>query len=361
MDNTPVRSDLAVSVVISTFNRRPALYETLRALERQTMGPDCYEVLVVDDGSRDDTWAHLSMWSFTYALRRFRQAQNIGISGARNAALREAFGRYVVVMADDLVVPPGFLALHVTTLEQNPGCWVVGDFEQLPSLRETPFGRYLETLEGWYRQARKRRELSRGLWEIDYPTSRNMSMPRADLEQIGLFDEVFRRGCEDQDLAERAKAKLGTRFVYNEALTSLHNDQAGERRRYCLAVANAMHDTVLFCAKYAGIHGGAAIVRVNGYCRVTDGPRLLAKKLTKRFLAWPAVTELIQGAARVGEMLRLPDAILFRIYHVLMAICIFRGWRAGLRTLEQRGTAPAVPGVLDAADGGREVQCRSRL
>ena len=233
--------DPTVSVVISTYSRRPALHETLRALEHQTLLPDHYEVLVVDDASSDDTWAHLATWSFAYSVRTFRQAHNVGISAAKNVALREALGRYVVIMADDLVTPPEFLALHVATLEQNPGCWVVGGFEQLPSLRETPFGRYLDTLEDGYRAARKRRELSAGLWEISYPTSRNMSMPRAHLERIGLFDEQFRRGCEDQDLAERAKATLGTCFLYNEAIMSLHNDQAGDRRRYCRAVANAVH------------------------------------------------------------------------------------------------------------------------
>ena len=357
--SNPDSRDLLVSVVISTYNRRPALYETLRALERQTLLPDRYEVLVVDDGSSDDTWAQLSAWSFAYPLRTFRQAPNVGISAAKNVGLREALGRYVVIMADDLVAPPEFLALHVATLEQNPGCWVVGGFEQLPSLRETPFGRYLDTLEDWYRETRKQRELSPGLWEIGYPTSRNMSMPRADLERVGLFDEQFRRGCEEQDLAERAKAALGTRFLYNEALTSLHNDQAGDRRRYCRAVANAMHDTVFFCAKYPGIHGRAAVVRVNGYCQLSDGPVLLAKKLAKCLLAWPLITELVQGAARAGEILRLPDAVLFRIYHVLMAVYIFRGWRAGLRTLERCRAVPAVPAALDLAGDGR-ARPRSR-
>jgi glycosyltransferase involved in cell wall biosynthesis len=132
--NADYRTPL-VSVVISTYNRHAALYETLRALERQSLEADRYEVLVVDDGSSDGTWSRLSTWSFAYKLRSFRQAENSGISAARNVALREALGRYVVIMADDLVAPWEFLALHVEALERNPGCWVVGGFVQLPSLR----------------------------------------------------------------------------------------------------------------------------------------------------------------------------------------------------------------------------------
>jgi hypothetical protein len=109
----------------------------------------------------------------------------------------------------------------------------------------------------------------------------------------------------------------------------------GDRRRYCRAVAAALHDTVLFCAKYPELHGGAAIVTVNGYCRAADGPVLIAKKLVKSLLAWPPATEIVHAVARCGEALRIPDAALFRVYHVLMALSVFSGWRAGLRTIER--------------------------
>ncbi len=46
-------------MVISTFNRAEALMETLAAFAKQDIPQDSYEVIVVDDGSTDDTWAEL--------------------------------------------------------------------------------------------------------------------------------------------------------------------------------------------------------------------------------------------------------------------------------------------------------------
>jgi glycosyltransferase involved in cell wall biosynthesis len=89
------------SVVIPAYNRGPALAETLRSALDQTFAD--FEILVVDDGSTDDTAAVAE--SFAPAVRVLRKA-NGGVGSARNLGIAEAKGEYIAFLdADDLWFP----------------------------------------------------------------------------------------------------------------------------------------------------------------------------------------------------------------------------------------------------------------
>lgn len=327
------------SVIITTYNRRNALEETLRALGDQTIPPDRYEIVVVDDGSTDATWELLSGFQSPVALVRLRQPANAGISAARNRAIRSASGAVLVFVSDDLIVPREFLETHLRTLEAFPGYWVVGGFRQLDSLTESRFGRYLDDLEKSFEEGRKLRSLGPNLWEMSWPTARNLSVRRDEIERAGLFDEQFRNTCEDQDLTHRARA-LGIRFLYNTEITCLHNDQSGDLKRYCEAQRRGARDTVRFCIKYPGEHGAAPIARLNGWIERGDGLAAAAKKTVKAWLAVPAMTAALERAVRLAER-TLGDDPLRRCYQMLIGVYIFRGWREGLE--EARAAREARP------------------
>lgn len=333
-----------VSVIITTYDRQEALAKTLRALGDQTLSPEAYEILVVDNGCSDGTTAFLNDLRMRCGFKVFHEERNIGISAARNVALRSARGKCVVMVSDDLIVPREFLQQHIVTLKRFTGFWVVGGFQQLPSLTDTPFGRYLDGLERRFEDGRKTNRLAEDIWEMSYPTARNLSLPREDLERIGLFDEQFHNSCEDQDLAERAKRE-GIRFLYNAGITCLHNDQAGELKRYCEAQRRGARDTVLFCAKYPTIHGEAEIAKVNGYLSVHQALGLTLKKLLKSLVAWKPITGLIERCVKVAEGLRPPEALLHRCYRLLIGVYIFRGWREGLKLLSKRSGIQNAQGI----------------
>lgn len=317
-----------VSVIITTYNRREALEATLKALADQTLQPDDYEIVVVDDGSTDGTWEFLEGCCLPCGLTRLRQAANAGISTARNRAIRAAVGSILVFVSDDLIVPREFLAAHLQTLERFPGYWLVGGFRQLDSLTDTRFGRYLDALEKGFEEDRKLRPLGPNLWEMSWPTARNLSVRREEIERAGLFDEQFRNTCEDQDLTHRARA-IGIRFLYNTEITCLHNDQSGDLKRYCEAQRCGARDTVRFCAKYPAEHGGAPIARVNGLMTRDDGFVVGIRKLLKALLAMPPMMAALELAIRLAER-GLGDAPLHRLYQLLIGVYIFRGWREGL-------------------------------
>jgi GT2 family glycosyltransferase len=320
---------LDASVVISTFNRAEALLETLAAFAKQDVPVDSYEVIVVDDGSTDDTWVHLEAVSTPYPLRTVRHEHNRGVSAGRNSGIRLARGRTLIFVSDDVLVPPAFVRRHVQTLERMSGYWVVGSFRQRDSASATPFGRYLQDLERSFENGRSGAEIAPGLWEMTWPTARNLSLPREDLDRIGLFDERFRTTCEDQDLAQRAREN-GIRFVYSTEIDCVHNDQTADLERYCSFQERGARDTVALCAKAPELHGGAPIVQVNGAISSEDGPRLALKKLGKLVLARAVPTHVLHYAIRAGERLGLPEPTLRHAYRLAISLAIFRGWRAGL-------------------------------
>lgn len=177
--------------------------------------------------------------------------------------------------------------------------------------------------------------LAPGVWELSWPTARNLSLPRDDLHRTGLFDERFRVACEDQDLTHRAR-DAGIRFLYDEHITCVHNDQVGDLRRYCLAQRPRTRDTVLFCAKYPAIHGNAMVARVNGYASLRDGPTLLGKKVVKLLLSKDPILEVLERLASIGEKCGWPERLQRRLFRLLVGLNMFRGWRQGLELLKQK-------------------------
>lgn len=98
-----------VSVIIPVFNRQVYILDAIESVYRQTYRP--IEVLVVDDGSTDETAQAVNEWmdahpnSADFTLRYHKQA-NGGVSSARNAGLLLSTGEYIQFLdSDDLLLP----------------------------------------------------------------------------------------------------------------------------------------------------------------------------------------------------------------------------------------------------------------
>src|SRR5271170_3450676 len=89
---------IAVSVVIPTYNHRDFVVEALESVFAQTFTD--YEVIVVNDGSPDDTAAVLRPYIESGRIRYIEQ-ENRGQAGARNRGLAEARGEFVAYLDDD--------------------------------------------------------------------------------------------------------------------------------------------------------------------------------------------------------------------------------------------------------------------
>lgn len=110
----------SVSVIVATYNRAPLLPHTLDSILAQRFRS--FEVIVVDDGSRDDTQAVLSSYG-----DRIRSAvqDNRGPSAARNAGAQLATGRWLAFQDSDDLAMPGHLGTLFGYAQAHPECAMV--------------------------------------------------------------------------------------------------------------------------------------------------------------------------------------------------------------------------------------------
>jgi len=183
------------------------LARCLRYLSDQTLAPERYEVLVVDDASTDETRAVLADAARTArcAVRGFRLDSRKGVPGARNHAIGEARGSVIVFVDSDNLAAPSFLEAHLAIHEAHGRAVGRGPVIQTRSLDE-PFAVRGGLLD-----------LSTAYFDTD-----NASVRREHLEKVGPFDEVFYPyGWEGLDLGFRLRA-LGLRRVYRRDAALYH-------------------------------------------------------------------------------------------------------------------------------------------
>lgn len=106
----------AVSVVIPTYRHARYVEETLRSVFAQTFSD--FEVIVINDGSPDDTAAVLRPWAESGRIRYYEQA-NAGQSATRNRAIELARGEFIALLDDDDLWPSDKLAWQVECLRRN--------------------------------------------------------------------------------------------------------------------------------------------------------------------------------------------------------------------------------------------------
>lgn len=105
-----------VSVIIPTFNNALFISEAIESVIKQTFTD--FEVIVVDDGSTDNTKEVLSRYTDTRI--RYIYQENKGPSVARNNGVRTAVGEYIAFLDSDDLCLPERLAIQISFLEANP-------------------------------------------------------------------------------------------------------------------------------------------------------------------------------------------------------------------------------------------------
>ncbi|MFQ5672459.1 MAG: glycosyltransferase family 2 protein [Nitrospinales bacterium] len=194
-----MKNSACVSIVIPTYNRAYCLAEAVGSVLRQTFRD--YELLVVDDGSTDDTGAVVSRFP---EVRYFRLADNAGVSRARNFGASQAVGRYLCFLDSDDSWLPEKLQQQVDAMESRPQCAVC------------------YTDEIWIRNGtrvnpgKRHRKYCGNIFRHCLPlciVSPSSAMLRARLfKEAGMFDETL-PACEDYDLWLRLSLTYPFHFI----------------------------------------------------------------------------------------------------------------------------------------------------
>jgi glycosyltransferase involved in cell wall biosynthesis len=127
----------ACSVIIPTYNRLPYLRKAIATVIAQTFGD--WELLVVDDGSTDDTFAAISALSLAEPrLRILLNSGSSGPAGARNAAIVEARGLYIAFLDSDDLWDEDKLAQFMEVAGAEPDAILIGsDYRMVDEVSNT--------------------------------------------------------------------------------------------------------------------------------------------------------------------------------------------------------------------------------
>lgn len=192
-----------VSVVMPTYHRPVLLERCLRALLAQTLAPERFEVLVVDDGHDDLTREQVQAIAAGQPLPRIRYLRansGRGPAVARNFGWRQASAPLIAFTDDDTQPAPDWLAQGLAVLQEH-GDWVAAAGRvQVPCVGDSGDARGRPT---------DHELMTRGLESAEFVTA-NAFVRRDALDRIDGFDERFKRAWrEDSDLQFRLQA-LGT-------------------------------------------------------------------------------------------------------------------------------------------------------
>lgn len=208
--------DPKVTVIVPTCNRPRSVERLLGQLNHQTLAPDRFEVVVIDDGSDVEVVPALSGGDH-FALSVVRQAR-AGSAAARQAGAERATGEVLVLLDDDMEVPPGFLEAHLARHRDDDRLVVLGRVRPGEDLRTLPL---LERYRlGYVDQLAEDVQAGRQQLTSAHVYTGNMSLRRALLEEAGGFD-VELPLIHDVELAIRLE-QIGARFVLSDDAWSEH-------------------------------------------------------------------------------------------------------------------------------------------
>ena len=176
----------AVSIIIPTYNRAHRVTQAVDSVLAQTYTD--FELMVVDDGSTDDTTDRLA--AYGDRIRVVRQ-DNLGASAARNAGIRRAKGRYIAFLDSDDLWKPDKLAVQIDLVSRDRSVKIC----------------YTEEI--WIRRGRRvnprKKHAKHSGWILKellplcLVSPSSVLIAREVFDRVGLFDESL-PACEDYDL-----------------------------------------------------------------------------------------------------------------------------------------------------------------
>jgi GT2 family glycosyltransferase len=198
----PLRS---CSIVVPVFNRAALTKSCLLGIERSIYADQLqHEVIVVDNGSTDETSRLLRSWAGSRSNARVVPLErNLGFARACNEGARRARGHYLVFLNNDTLPTPGWLERMLRLAEGKPRVGIVGSKLLYPDGRIQHLGIVFgenknpsHIYRGFSSNIRPA-EVSR---EYQAVTGACLMVRRDLYEMVGGMDERYENSCEDVDL-----------------------------------------------------------------------------------------------------------------------------------------------------------------
>jgi len=219
---------MVLSIIICSYNRASYISDALDSLYTQTSGLDCFEAIIVDNNSTDNTAEVFTQWrtaqpqgAFTY-LTESQQ----GASFARNTGAAMAKGDWLCFMDDDAVATPNYVENILKHIETKPEAVGFGG-RIIPKYIPTEpkwMSYYVSSLVGNFDYAPIACAFAPG----KYPLESNMIVKKDIYEQIGGFNTnlpgvvgTLRIGGEGKELFYKILS-LGHAIYYDPSICVCH-------------------------------------------------------------------------------------------------------------------------------------------
>jgi GT2 family glycosyltransferase len=263
----PVRETVAppLSVVIVSYNTRDLLRACLRSVFDSLRGLSV-EVWVVDNASTDGSAAMVAA-EFP-AVHLEARDNNLGFARGNNLALRQASGRYLLLLNPDTVVPPGALDALIAVMEAHPEASVCSPL--LLNADGSPQWCWAR-FPGWKSELSGRLDLSQSPYPLaDFadPAKRVTMQPftvnwvggacflvrRSAMETVGLLDEGYFMYSEETDWCARFTA-AGGKVLLVPTVTITHLGGQSSRAVPVATRRRMYQSSVRFYRKRYGVLG----------------------------------------------------------------------------------------------------------
>lgn len=287
-DKTPVVEDKKVDVVVCVHN---ALYDVKMCLNSVLKySGSSYSLIIVDDGSAEDTRDFLADFAKKNEVKLIRNEQALGYTFAANIGLRNSSGDYVVLLNSDTIVTSNWLNKMLCCAESDPKIGLVGPLSNTASWQSVPRisegGDWSENLlpenidiQQWAELIAQ--ESGKIYPRIPFLNGFCLMIKRTVIEDLGFFDEEhFGRGYgEENDYCLRARkngwslAVADDTYIFHAQSKSYSN----EKRKLLCDTADRFlaekHDK-------AAIHEGVMYCKDN---KILEGIRTRIETIPKRF------------------------------------------------------------------------------
>ena len=207
--------DPLVSVIIPLYNGARYISETLQSVLNQSHGN--FEIVVVDDGSKDDSAEIVK--AISDPRIKYTSQENKGIAGARNTGIKLSRGEYITFLDQDDLFHREKLEREVDAFKQHPGVGVV--YSEVPAINE--HRSRLNSGRAMFHKRPSGNVLEQSLAHNIIPGTAGIMVLRSCFDEAGLFDEQL-SGVDDWHMWVRLAAV--TRFKYlpeEHAFVRLHS------------------------------------------------------------------------------------------------------------------------------------------
>lgn len=220
-----------ISIIICTHNRADYLAKALTGIDNLQAGGIPFDVIVVDNASRDATPKLAREWAAGDLGRRRVLTEPVpGLSRARNRGWRESTARYVAYLDDDAIALPDWCAVLANEISRNEdGVGLIGG--KIEPIWEIARPAWLSDRLVPFLSMLDLGDARRTLDEHECVVGANMAIDRRALEQAGGFDEQLgRRGkslISNEELALKQRlSALRWHTVYRPDMTVMHHAPA---------------------------------------------------------------------------------------------------------------------------------------